>query len=138
MELRCLGFHEVPSSPPRLTHTLILKIQALTPFECKYQIVSTTPLIFIDVGEDLIMVSDVDTPSNPLIVPIEEEKLEETSFDVNVSQWSNKKKLSRKMVCTQVNCLAWDCRLFLNLHALTIYLKFVHAHGAAPIRFEEC
>jgi len=110
----------------------------LTPFECKYQIVSTTPLIFIDVGEDLIMVSDVDMPSNLLIVPIEEEKLEETSFDVNVSQWSNLKKLFRKMVRTQVNCLAWDCRLFLNLRALTIYLKFVPAHGAAPIRFEEC
>jgi len=109
LELRCLGFHEVPSSLTHLTPTLIFKIKALTPFECKYQIVSTTPLIFIDVGEDLIMVNDVDTPSNPLVVPIEEEKLEETSFDVNFYQWSNKKKLSKKMVRTQVNCLAWDC-----------------------------
>jgi hypothetical protein len=31
------------------------------------------------------MVDDVVTPSNPPIVPVEKEKLEETPFDVNVS-----------------------------------------------------
>jgi hypothetical protein len=58
----------------------------LTPFECKYQIVLTTPLVFIDVGEDSIMANDVVTPLNPLVVPIEEEELEKTMFNVNISQ----------------------------------------------------
>jgi len=58
----------------------------LTPFECKYQIVLTTPLVFIDVGEDSIMANDVVTPLNPLVVPIEKEELEKTMFNVNISQ----------------------------------------------------
>jgi hypothetical protein len=33
------------------------------------------------------MADDVATPSNPLVAPIEQIKLEETSLDVNVSQW---------------------------------------------------
>jgi hypothetical protein len=34
------------------------------------------------------MANDVATPSNPPVAPIEEEKLEKTPFDVNVSQRS--------------------------------------------------
>jgi hypothetical protein len=34
------------------------------------------------------MVDDVVTPSNPLVAPIEKEKLEEVPLDVNVSQRS--------------------------------------------------
>ncbi len=41
-------------------------------------------------------------------------------------------------MCTQVNRSAWDRRLFLNSHALVIYLKFVPTRGIAPERFEEC
>jgi len=32
------------------------------------------------------MVDDVATPLNPLVAPVEQEKLEEAPFDVNVSQ----------------------------------------------------
>jgi hypothetical protein len=42
-------------------------------------------LVFIDVGEDSVMANDVITPSNPSVVLGEEEELEETSLDVNVS-----------------------------------------------------
>ncbi len=41
---------------------------------------------FVDVSENLIMVDDVATFSNPPISPIDKEKLEKTSFNVNVSQ----------------------------------------------------
>ncbi len=37
--------------------------------------------------KDLVMMNDVVMPSNPLITPVEEEKLEEPPLDVNVSQW---------------------------------------------------
>jgi hypothetical protein len=46
---------------------------------------------FVDACENLVMADDVTTPSNPLVAPIEEEKFEETSLDVNVSQWSREK-----------------------------------------------
>jgi hypothetical protein len=56
---------------------LISCIKALTPFECKYQIVSGYPFGFrVDASEDLVMVDDVVTPSNPPVVSIKEEKLE--------------------------------------------------------------
>ncbi len=38
----------------------------------------------------------------------------------------------------RVDRSAWDRRLSPNPHALTIYLEFVPARGAAPERFEEC
>jgi hypothetical protein len=47
-----------------------------------------TFLVCIDVGEDLVMADDAFTPSNPPIVQVEGEELEETSLDVNVSRWS--------------------------------------------------
>ncbi len=65
------------------------------------------PSIFVDVGENLIMVDDV-TPSNPPIALVEQEKLKETSFDVNVFQWSHKKKSFRTVVCIRINRSAWD------------------------------
>jgi hypothetical protein len=60
-------------------------------------------LVCVDVGEDLVMVDDVVTPLNPLITPIEEEKLEELMFDVNVFQWSHDKKPFKRVVRTRVN-----------------------------------
>jgi hypothetical protein len=44
------------------------------------------PSIFVDVGENLVMVDDVDTPLNPLVAPVEKEELEKSPLDVNVSQ----------------------------------------------------
>jgi hypothetical protein len=40
-------------------------------------------LVFIDVGENSVMVDDDIMPLNPPIAPVEEEEFEETSFDVN-------------------------------------------------------
>jgi len=45
-------------------------------------------LVFVDVGEDSIMVNDALMPSTPLVALVEEEELEESSLDVNVSQLS--------------------------------------------------
>ncbi len=56
----------------------------MTPFECKYQIVLATPLVFIDASEDLIMADDAVMPLNPPIALVEEEEFEETLLDVNV------------------------------------------------------
>jgi len=104
----------------------------------KYHIVFATILVFIDAGENLIMVDDVATPSNPLVPLVEKEELEEALLDVNVSQRSREKEPSRRVMRTQIDCSAWDRRLFPNPHALTIYLEFVPACGAASKRFEEC
>jgi hypothetical protein len=46
------------------------------------------PSIFVDASENLVMVDNVAMPLNPPIAPIEQEELEETLFDVNVSQRS--------------------------------------------------
>jgi hypothetical protein len=46
------------------------------------------------------MADDVVTPSNPLIAPIKEEKLEETPLNVNVSQQSRDKDLFKRVVRT--------------------------------------
>jgi hypothetical protein len=48
-------------------------------------------LVFVDVSENSIMVDDSATPSNPLVTPIKEKKLEKTPNNVNVSQWSHEK-----------------------------------------------
>ncbi len=88
--------------------------------------------IFVDVGENLVMVDDVTTPSNSLVAPIEKKKFEETSLNVNVSQWSREEKSSRRVVHTRVDRSTWDRQLFPNPHTLTIYLKFVPACGAMP------
>jgi hypothetical protein len=72
----------------------LLNKKALTPSECKYPIVSTTFLVFVDVGENLVMADDVATPSNPLVSLIEKEKIEKALFDVIVSQRSHEEKPS--------------------------------------------
>jgi hypothetical protein len=95
-------------------------------------------LVFVDAGEILVMADDVATPSNPPVAPMEQEKLEEEPLDVNVSQRPREEKLSKRVVRTRVDYSAWDRRLSPNPHALTIYLEFIPAHGAAPERFEEC
>jgi hypothetical protein len=94
-------------------------------------------LVFVDAGENLIMVDDVAMPSNPPISLLENEELEETLFNVNVSQQSHGEESSRRMVRTRIDRSAWDCQLSPNPHALAIYLEFVLTCGAAPKRFEE-
>jgi len=116
----------------------LLNKKASTPSERKYPIVSTTLLVFVDAGENLVMVDDVITPSNPLISLVEKGELEETSLDMNVSQWSCKEEPSQRVVHTRVDHSAWDRRLSPNPHALTIYLEFAPACGVAPERFEKC
>jgi hypothetical protein len=110
----------------------------LTPSERQYHIVSTTLLVFIDAGENLVMADDVATPSNPSISLVEKEELKEAPLDVNVSQQSREEKPSRRVMRTRVDRSAWDCRLSPNPHALVIYLKFVPACEAAPERFKKC
>jgi len=116
----------------------LLNKKASTPSECKYHIVSATLLVFVDVGDNLVMADDVATPSNLPHSLVEKEELEETSFDMNVSQQSHKEEPSRRVVRTRVDHSAWDRRLFPNPHALAIYLEFVPTCGVAPERFEEC
>jgi hypothetical protein len=69
------------------------------------------PLVFVDAGEIFVMVDDVATPLNPPIAPVEQEELEEMLFDVNVFQRPRKKEPSRRVVCTRVDCSAWDRQL---------------------------
>jgi hypothetical protein len=59
-----------------ITFTLLFKIKASTPFECKYQIVSATFSIFVDVGEDLVTTYDVGMPLNLPVAPVEKEEFE--------------------------------------------------------------
>jgi hypothetical protein len=92
----------------------------------------------VDVGENLVMADDVVTPSNLLVTPIDEKKLEETPLDVIVFQRLHEEKPPRRLVRTRVDRWAWDRRSSPNPHTLAIYLEFVHTHGAAPERFEEC
>jgi hypothetical protein len=65
-------------------------------------------LVFVDVGENSIMVDDVVTPLNPPVTLVEKEELEETPFDMNVSQLSHHQDPFRIVVQTQINHLAWD------------------------------
>jgi hypothetical protein len=112
--------------------TSIFKIKASTPSECKYQIGLTTPLVFVDASENLVMANNVVMPLNPPIAPVEEEKLEKTSLDMNVSQHPHDKEPFEKVVRIQVDCSAWDHRLSPNTHALTIYLELVIVRGTMP------
>jgi hypothetical protein len=89
-------------------------------------------LVFVDAGENLVITDDVAMPLNPLVASIEEEELEEAPLDVNVSQWSREKKLSKRVVRTRIDRLVWDHQMSPNPHALVIYLEFVLARGAAP------
>ncbi len=116
----------------------LLNKRASTPSEHKYHIISTTLLVFVDASENLDMADDVATPLNPLISLVEKEELEEALLDMNVFQRSSKEKSSKRVVRTRVDRSAWDRRMSPNPHALTIYLEFVLACGAAPKRFEEC
>jgi hypothetical protein len=137
LDLGCSSFHEVLLPLPHLTLALICyNKKASTPSKCKYHIVFTTLLVFVDAGENLVMADDVITPSNPPVSLIENEELEEAPFDVNVSQRSREEEPSRKVVRTRVDRSTWDHRLSPNPHALAIYLEFVPACGAALERFK--
>ncbi len=61
-------------------------------------------------------------PSNPPVMPVKKEKLEEPPLDVNVSQQPRDEEPFQRVVRTWVNHLIWDHRSFPNPHALTIYL----------------
>ncbi len=78
------------------------------------------------------------TPSNPPVAPVQQEELEEASFDLNVFQWLCEEEPPKRVVCTRVDRSVWDRRSSPNPHALAIYLDFVPARGIAPKRFEEC
>jgi len=86
----------------------------------------------------LVMADDDATPSNPPVAPVQQEELEEAPLDLNVSQRPHEEEPPRRVVRTRVARSIWDCRLSPNPRALTIYLKFVPACGAAPERSEEC
>jgi len=86
----------------------------------------------------LVMANDDVTPSNPLIAPVQQEKLKEAPLDLNVSQRSCEEEPSRRMVRTRVDRSVWARRLSPNPRALAIYLEFVPARGTALERFEEC
>jgi hypothetical protein len=62
----------------------LLHKKVSTPSECKYHIVFAILLVFVDVGENLVMADDVAMPSNPQVSLVEKEKLEEALLDVNV------------------------------------------------------
>ncbi len=89
-------------------------------------------MVFVDASENLVMADDVVMPLNLLVSLVKKEELEETSFDMNVSQESHEEKSSKRVVRTQVNHSTWDRRLFPKPHALAIYLKFVPIRGVAP------
>ncbi len=84
------------------------------------------------------MADDDATPSNPLVTPVQQEKLEEAPLDLNVSQRPREEEPSRRVVRTRAHHSIWDRRLSPNPHVLAIYLEFVLARGAAPERFEKC
>ncbi len=84
------------------------------------------------------MADDDATPSIPPVAPIQQEKLEEASLDLDVSQRPREEEPPKRVVRTRVACSVWDRQLSPNPHALAIYLEFVLARGAAPERFEEC
>jgi hypothetical protein len=59
--------------------------------------------LFVDAGENLIMVDDVATRSNLPVAPVEKEKLEDAPFDEAPLEES-----SKKMVRIRVVRLVWD------------------------------
>ncbi len=60
-------------------------------------------LDYVDAGENLVMVNDVATPSDPSVALVEKYELEEALLDVNVSQRSHEEEPSKRMVCTRVD-----------------------------------
>jgi hypothetical protein len=74
----------------------------------------------------------------PPLAPVQQEELEETPLDLNVSQRPREEEPPKRVVRTRVNRLVWDRRMSPNPHALAIYLEFILARGATLERFEEC
>jgi hypothetical protein len=81
-------------------------------FQCKYQIIFITLLVFVDVSEKSIMEDDVTMPLNPPVVLVKGKELEKAPLDVNVSN-NCMKKNHLKEWCTPksivehgiINCL---------------------------------
>jgi hypothetical protein len=78
----------------------LLNKKASTLFERKYHLVCITFLVFLSMQAQLVMVDDDAMPSNPLVAPVQQEELEKTPLDLNVSQRSREKKSPKRMVCT--------------------------------------
>jgi hypothetical protein len=78
----------------------LLNKKTPTPSERKYHIVSTTLLVFVDAGENLVIVDDVATPSNPLVSLVEKEELKESPLEVNVFQRSCEEESSKRVLRT--------------------------------------
>ncbi len=66
------------------------------------------PYWFLLMQAQLVMADDDATPSNPPVAPIQQEELEEASFDLNVSQWPREEKPPRRVVHTRVDRSVWD------------------------------
>jgi len=91
LELGRRSFHIVLSSKYTLLHimpTLIFEIKTSNLFQMKIlSLLFHVVLLFsIDTCRDPIMADDVITSSNPLVVPVWNEKFEKTLIDMNVFQ----------------------------------------------------
>lgn len=101
LELGCQNFCIIMSLKLALFHTmptLISKIKTLNLLQMQVPslLFRAILLFFVDVGKDPNTVDDATMFSNPLVVPIQNEKLEEASFNVNVSQRSLQRKINWK------------------------------------------
>ncbi len=83
------------------------------------------------------MVDDATMFLSLLVMLVQDEDLEQTSTDVNVFQRPHEKKI-KKVVCTQVVQLMWDCCVSLNLHIPANSLKLNLALTTKLERFDEC
>ncbi len=69
---------------------------------------------------------------------IENEKLKESSIDVNVSQRPREEEPIEKVVCTWMVWSMWDRHVSPNPHIFSIYLQLILALGTKLERFDEC
>lgn len=79
---------------------------------------------------DPIMANDSITSLKPLIALVQDqEELEKTLFNVNVSQWLHEHESTTRIIHTLIDQSTLDHWLFPNSHTLTIFLKFIFVHG---------
>jgi len=96
-----MKFHRHSHTPYAYPNLLNKKASTLS--KRKYHIVYATLLVFDDTSDNLVMVDDVTTPSNPPLSLVEKEKLEKTLFDMNVSQRSHEEEPSKRVLRTRVD-----------------------------------
>ncbi len=92
----------------------------------------TAHLVFVNACEDSVMVNDVITRLNPLIVLVTEEKLEETSFYVKCFPTVTRRKIVQKSGVHLSCSFGMDHQLSPNPHVLTIFLDFFPTCGTTP------